>query len=161
MPIIQRYRGSQILIDDYVEMRSWKSSNPIIPYHPVVLATRTSKAVIKIGKNVGLASPILVAAEYIDIGDRVNIGANVTITDFDFHPVSSEERAENVTDGKHAPVTIGDDVFIGMSSIILKGVHIGQGAVIGAGSVVTRDIAPYAIVAGNPASVVRHLSPPS
>lgn len=51
-------------------------------------------------------------------------------------------------------VHIADDVWIGTGAIILDGVRVGQGAVIGAGSVVTRDVAPYAVVAGNPAKVI-------
>jgi acetyltransferase-like isoleucine patch superfamily enzyme len=54
-----------------------------------------------------------------------------------------------------ASITVEDDVWIGANSIILPGVTIGRGAVIGAGSVVTKDVAPYAICAGNPARVVR------
>lgn len=52
---------------------------------------------------------------------------------------------------------IGDDVFIGMNSLILKGVTIGDGSVIGAQSVVTGDVPPRAVVAGNPAKIVRML----
>lgn len=159
MPIIQRFRSSQIVIGDYVEMRSWKSSNPLVPYHPVALATRSKEAVIKIGQNVGLASSILVAAERIEIGDRVNVGANVIITDFDFHPLSPAERAKNINAGKREPVYIEDEVFIGMNSIVLKGVRISRGSVIGAGSVVTQDIPAYKIAAGNPARVVGEVQP--
>jgi len=54
------------------------------------------------------------------------------------------------------PTIIGNDVWIGMNSIILSGVSIGDGAIIGAGSVVTKDVLPYAIVAGNPAKLIRH-----
>lgn len=53
-------------------------------------------------------------------------------------------------------VKIGDDVWIGARSIILPGVHIGNGAVIGAGSIVTKDVEPYAIVGGNPAKVIKY-----
>jgi acetyltransferase-like isoleucine patch superfamily enzyme len=52
---------------------------------------------------------------------------------------------------------IGDDVFVGMEALVLKGVTIGDGAVVGAGAVVTQDVPPRAVVAGNPAQVVRAL----
>lgn len=54
------------------------------------------------------------------------------------------------------PMVIGSDVWIGRGTIVLPGVNIGHGAVVGAGAVVTRDVAPYAIVAGNPARLIRH-----
>ncbi|MBV8923397.1 DapH/DapD/GlmU-related protein, partial [Bradyrhizobium sp.] len=57
----------------------------------------------------------------------------------------------------HAPVVIADKVWIGFNASILKGVTIGEGAVVGACSVVTRDVPPFAVVAGNPARVIRTL----
>ena len=53
------------------------------------------------------------------------------------------------------PVTIDDDVWIGDRVLILAGVHVGKGAIIGAGAVVTKDVPPYAIVGGNPAHIIR------
>jgi acetyltransferase-like isoleucine patch superfamily enzyme len=88
------------------------------------------------------------------LGDRVLIGANVTLADTDFHPLTPEGRAADINAGKHAPIHISDDVFVGMNSLILKGVTIGQGSVVGAGSVVTRDVPARTIVAGNPARIV-------
>jgi acetyltransferase-like isoleucine patch superfamily enzyme len=99
----------------------------------------------------------LVAAEWIEIGDRVFVGANCVIVDTDFHPLDPSARQVDVLAGAHSPVVIEDDAFIGMRSIILKGVRVGAGSVIGAGSVVTQDVAPGAVVAGNPAVFVRWL----
>lgn len=67
----------------------------------------------------------------------------------------------SVTDNEKLPendrdIIIDDDVWIGINAIILGGVHIGTGSVIGAGSVVTKDVPPYAIVGGNPAKVIRY-----
>ena len=59
------------------------------------------------------------------------------------------------------PLVIGHDVWIGARAMILSGVTIGHGAVIGAGAVVARDVAPYAIMVGNPARLVRHRFPPA
>ena len=55
------------------------------------------------------------------------------------------------------PIVIKDKAWIGFNSIILKGVTIGEGAIVGAGSVVTKDVPPYTIVAGNPARIVREI----
>ena len=56
---------------------------------------------------------------------------------------------------KTRPITIGDDVWIGSRVIILGGVNVGNGAVIGAGSVVTHDVPPYSVVGGNPARIIK------
>jgi acetyltransferase-like isoleucine patch superfamily enzyme len=158
MPIIQRYRGSQIDMGDGLSLRSWYSTNPLAPNHPVVLATRKAGATLRIGNHCGFTGTTLVAAERIEIGNRVAVGANVTITDTDFHPLDPAERQRDFLAGKHAPIIIEDDVFIGMHSLILKGVTIGRGSVIGAGSVVTDDVTSGTIVAGNPAKLVRNIT---
>ena len=160
MPIIQRHRRSQIILGAGTELRSWRSSNPLTPWHPVVLATRRAEAIIRIGTGCGLTGATLVAAECIEIGDRVLVGANAVITDTDFHPLTAAERARDILAGAHRPVVIEDDVFIGMQSLILKGVRIGRGSVVGAGAVVSRDVPPGVIVAGNPARIVRTLEAP-
>ena len=98
-------------------------------------------------------------AEAITIGNNVMIGSGCLIADNDAHPMDVEKRqVPNYYDYVvSSPVVIDDDVLIGARSIILKGVHIGQGAVVGAGSVVTKDVPPFTIVAGNPAKVVKEL----
>jgi acetyltransferase-like isoleucine patch superfamily enzyme len=109
------------------------------------------------------------SAKEISIGDRVLIGHNSSVFDSDTHPLNARERhrqyIEIITTGhpsridlREEPVTIEDDVWIGSNVVVLKGVTIGRGAVIGAGSVVTHDVPPLVLVAGNPARVVRELS---
>lgn len=83
------------------------------------------------------------------------IGSGCLITTTDSHPIHWEARRLNTEPPASAPVIIEDDVFIGARSIVLKGVTIGQGAVIGAGSVVTKSIPPRVIAAGNPAKVIK------
>lgn len=156
-PIIQRHRGSRIALGDGLTLRSWPRSNPLAPTAPVVLSTRRSDALIEIGEDCGFTGTTLVAAERIEIGDRVQVGGNASIVDFDFHPLTPEARADNFNDGAHAPIVIENDVFVGMEALILKGVTIGEGAVVGAGSVVTQDVPPRTVVAGNPAERVRKL----
>lgn len=85
----------------------------------------------------------------IRIGDDVIISENVTIRDSDSH---------DILDGKHkksAPINIGNHVWIGLNAIILKGVTIGDGAIIAAGAVVTRDVPSNSLVAGVPAKVIK------
>jgi acetyltransferase-like isoleucine patch superfamily enzyme len=102
----------------------------------------------------------------VQIGNRVFLSHGVNLHDNDAHSRSARERhahfRELVTRGaatfvepvESAPIVIEDDAWIGFNSAILKGVRIGRGAIVGAGSVVTRDVAPYSVVAGNPANVV-------
>ncbi|HZP68456.1 MAG TPA: acyltransferase [Pseudolabrys sp.] len=102
----------------------------------------------------------------VDIGNRVFFAHGVNLHDNDAHSRSARERhahfRELVTRGtqtfsesvESAPTVIEDDAWIGFNSTILKGVRIGRGAIVGAGSVVTRDVAPYTVVVGNPANVV-------
>jgi acetyltransferase-like isoleucine patch superfamily enzyme len=156
-PIIQRHRDSRIMLGDGLTLRSWPRSNPLAPTAPVVLSTRRSDAVLEIGEDCGFTGTTLVAADRITIGDRVLVGGNASIVDFDFHPLTPEERAENINAGAAAPIVIEDDVFVGMDALVLKGVTIGEGAVVGAGSVVTQDVPRRTVVAGNPARVVREL----
>jgi acetyltransferase-like isoleucine patch superfamily enzyme len=102
----------------------------------------------------------------IDIGARVFVSHGVQIFDNNSHSLSASERHERFKElrefGKHLtpehvaakPVRIEDDVWIGFNAAILKGVTVGRGAVIGAGTLVTRDVAPYAVMVGNPARQV-------
>ncbi|MDD2720635.1 MAG: acyltransferase [Gallionella sp.] len=110
------------------------------------------------------------SAKNVSIGNRVLIAHNVNIFDNDTHPLGAEARHNQfceIIGGRHPknidlleqPVRLDDDVWIGCMSIILKGVNIGRGAVVGAGSVVTGDVPPYTIVAGNPARVIREIPP--
>ena len=156
-PILQRHRGSQINVGDGLSLRSWPRSNPLAPTAPVVLSTRRADAELTIGDDCGFTGTTLVAADRVVIGDRVLVGGNASIVDFDFHPLTPEARAENINAGSAAPVVIEDDVFVGVDALILKGVTVGEGAVVGAGSVVTQDVSPRTVVAGNPATVVRTL----
>ncbi|WP_251951912.1 hypothetical protein [Salinibacter ruber] len=81
------------------------------------------------------------AADRVTIGDRVLVGGNVSIVDFDFHLQTPEGRAENINAGAAAPIVIADDVFVRRDALVMKG-SIVEGAVVGAGSVVTQDVPP-------------------
>ncbi len=157
LPIIQKHRESTLTIGPRLSLRSTVRSNPLGADHPVILSTRRPGAVLQIGADFGMTGGSIVAEERIIIGNRVTIGANCIITDSDFHPLGARHRYQNPLDGATAPVIIEDDVFIGMRCLILKGVTLGAGSVIGAGSVVTRDVPPGVIAAGSPARIVREL----
>ncbi|HLV37140.1 MAG TPA: DapH/DapD/GlmU-related protein [Spirillospora sp.] len=158
LPIIQKHRRSTLTIGPGLSLRSTVRSNPLGANHPVILSTRRPGAVLQIGADFGMTGGSIVAAVRITIGDRVTVGANCVITDTDFHPLDPQQRRRSPLDGAAAPVVIEDDVFIGMQSLILKGVTIGAGSVIGAGSIVTRDVPPAVIAAGIPAQVIRELA---
>lgn len=144
--------------------------------HSVILGelwTFANGGRIQIGEwcYVGLGSRIWSAAE-VDIGDRVLIAHNVTIIDNLTHPIRAAARHEQyrtiMTSGQHPrqislggqSVRIGSDAWIGANAIILRGVTIGEGGIVGAGSVVTKDVPAFTIVGGNPARVIRELTAP-
>ncbi len=108
---------------------------------------------IFLGRDVFLnANCVLLDVMPIRIGDGTQIGPAVQIYTAD-HPRDPEVRRSGMESGK--PVTIGANVWIGGGAILLPGVTVGDDAVIGAGSVVTRDVPPGATVVGNPARPVR------
>lgn len=88
----------------------------------------------------------------VTIGSRTRIGPYSLIMDSDFHDIS-----DTFKEGKIQPVTIGDDVWIASKVIVLKGVTIGNGAMVAAGSVVTRDVPAHTLVAGVPARPIKKL----
>lgn len=109
------------------------------------------------------------SAASITIGDRVLIAHSVNIFDNLTHPIRAADRhaqflkiaqsghPRKLTLGEK-PVRIEDDAWVGAGAFVLRGVTIGQGAIVAAGAVVTSDIPAYCIAAGNPASIVRELS---
>ena len=157
LPILQRHTDSTLTLGPGAELRSTARSNPLGPSHPCILSTRAAGARLTIGPEFGMTGGAVVCAERVTIGARVTVGCNTVIADTDFHPLAADVRQSAPLDGATAPVTIEDDVFIGMQALILKGVTLGAGCVVGAGSVVTRDVPPDTVVAGNPAQVVRSL----
>ncbi len=93
----------------------------------------------------------------LTIGTHVRTGPGVCIYDNDMHPmdpVRRREQTETMPLTKSAPIVIEDDVWIGLHALVLKGVHIGRGAVVAAGAVVTESVPSGSVVAGNPARVV-------
>ena len=136
-------------------------SNSIGLIQPTILNIATTGSQLIIGNNVGISGSTICASTSVTIGDNVMIGSGCIITDTDAHPIDWRDRMEDRdAHTLKAPVVIGNNVFIGTRSIILKGVTIGDRAVIGAGSVVSSDVPADCIVAGNPSKVVKQLRQP-
>jgi acetyltransferase-like isoleucine patch superfamily enzyme len=116
--------------------------------HDVQLHLRDRGAVLSIGDRTFVNHRTeIVAHDSVTIGRYCLLAWDVLVLDSDSHSVDGGPRS--------APVVIGDRVWIGCRATVLKGVTVGDGAVIAAGSVVVSDVPPRALVAGNPARVVR------
>ncbi len=132
-------------------------------------------ALINIGNDTFIGGSMFVSALAIDIGSDVMVSWGCTFIDTNAHSLNWQDRIDDVGDWKkgineHTPgyyknwdkveskkIIIGNKAWIGFNSIILKGVTIGEGAVIAAGSVVTKDVPPYTLAGGNPAVEIKTL----
>ncbi len=122
----------------------------------VVILRADRNAELVIGNRCGLSNCAIVAQEKVIIHDEVFLGGGCKIYDTDFHSLDRQERvSEDKSHVKTGKVEIMDGAFIGAHAIILKGVTIGRNSVIGAGSVVTKQVPDNEIWAGNPARKVR------
>jgi acetyltransferase-like isoleucine patch superfamily enzyme len=103
----------------------------------------------------------LFVADSIRIGSHVLIAGDVRLADFDGHPIDAERRRakEPTPPESIRPIVICDDVWIGTGAMIMKGVTVGARSVVAAAAVVTKDVPPDVVVAGNPARVVKNLRP--
>lgn len=163
--ILQRlylqYKGGKIIIGINFTCNNKFCSNSIGLIQPCLFNIITEGSRIVIGNNVGISGSTINATTSVSIGDNTIIGSGCLITDTDSHPILAEHRLLSYGGGqytKHAPIVIEHNVFIGARSIIMKGVHIGKGSVIGAGSVVAKDVPANVVVAGNPARIIKHLN---
>lgn len=156
-PIVHRFKGTTIEIGERCLLVSTNDVSKLGIRHPVFLRTDGPNAFIRIGNDTGISGGTFCARVGITIGKGVLIGANVTVVDSDFHPLAAEQRRYCSEGIAELPVIIEDNVFIGMNSIVLKGVTIGKNSVVGAGSIVTKNVQPNSIVAGNPAKIIGQL----
>jgi acetyltransferase-like isoleucine patch superfamily enzyme len=129
---------------------------------------------IKVGNNSFIGGGLFISIKEIEIGNDVMFSWGCTVMDNNAHSTSWELRKDDVADWKRGlvenkvgcykkwdnvkaeRVIIKDKVWVGFNCIILKGVTVGEGAIVAAGSVVTSDVPDYAIVAGNPAQIVKY-----
>ena len=136
----------------------------------------SAKGRVQIGNNVHIGNASFISRSEIIVGDDVTMAWGITIYDHDSHSIYWEERRNdnnqcyedyqnyknNVVNKdwanvKSLPIKICSKVWIGFDVTILKGVMIGEGAVIGAKSVITKNVEPWTVVAGNPAKIVKRL----
>jgi acetyltransferase-like isoleucine patch superfamily enzyme len=147
------FNGSSIIIGDNCQFRSGAITNLFGLNHRCLVSTFRKDAWVKIGSGCGFSGTTIGAATSIEIGKDVMVGANSVISDFDWHSLDPYHR----NDGEilSRPISIGDRVWIGANSIILKGTIIGENTVVGAGSVVTGKLPPNMICAGNPCKPIK------
>jgi len=145
------HRTSTVKIGAHCRLNSGFANNPVGGYRRLGIWVARD-AQLQIGQNVGISNATIVCANAITIEDDVFIGGGTSLFDTDFHSIPPAARLAVIdTTVKTAPIIIKRRCSIGGHSIILKGVTIGEAAVIGAGSVVTRDVPDGEIWAGNPA----------
>ena len=152
VPIIRRYPESSITIGARCAFLSSSKFNFIGINHPCILSTHNAAANLTIGSDCGFSGTAIGCALSVQLGDRVRCGANTIITDTDWH-------TDDPRSSPDLPVVIEDDVWLGVNAVVLKGVRIGAGSIIGAGSVVTADIPAGVIAAGVPARTIKEIAP--
>lgn len=148
--IVFRTPESTIQIGNHCVFNSSSKLNFRGINHPCILQTGTPHAMIMIGNHVEMSGTSIVSNHSVTIGNNVLIGANCQIGDRDGH--------SNKYKSSPKPIIIENDVWLGMNVTVLKGVTIGEHSIIGANSVVTKDIPANSIAAGNPCSVIRTIN---
>ena len=173
---------SAILLDSaYFDYRTEEESKRIFIDEESMIGCNfifeSDSGVIKIGKRTFInAGTNIISINEIEIGDDVTIGWNIYIYDHDSHSLDYRFRKDDIERQredfyanrnfifskdwptvKSAPVKICNKVWIGFNAIILKGVTIGEGAIVAAGAVVTKDVPAWTVVAGNPATIVKKI----
>lgn len=161
-PVVSVADGSTVAIGQRFVAASRSSLTALGVSHPTVLRTLRPGAVLEVGDDVGISGGSICAAVRVTIGEGCLLGADVTVVDTDFHPVHHPLRryAPPPAPRPEDAVSIGRNVFIGTRAIILRGSHIGDHAVVGAGAVVRGPVEAGTVVAGNPARRLRGLDAP-
>lgn len=154
LPII--HNKGKILVGSKFVCCSKSSENSIGVFQRVIIKSLRENSLVSIGENVQVSGSTISSASSIEIGNNVLIGSGVLITDGDAHPIDVKSRLSGGP-GIVKRIKIGDNVFIGARSIILKGVTIGNNSIIGAGSVVTKSFPDNCLLAGNPAKFIKNI----
>jgi acetyltransferase-like isoleucine patch superfamily enzyme len=151
--IFYRKPSTKIEIGNNCQFISNFNTNLVGVNRQCIVATHSDFARIQIGNGCGFSGTVIGAAESIIIGNNVFFGANTLVTDFDWHAVDPEHRKTGKP--KSAPIVIEDNVWVGINAVVLKGVTIGQNSIIGANSLVVKDIPANVIAGGNPCQVIK------
>jgi acetyltransferase-like isoleucine patch superfamily enzyme len=134
------------------------------------LIVEAPNGIVRVGSNVSIGNAsLLIAVNSVIVEDDVLISYECIVVDSDNHSLRYSQRKHDLREwfaGRHdwskvatKPVRICKGAWLGARVIVTKGVTVGEGAVCGMGSVVTRDVPPYTVVAGNPARVIKELPP--
>jgi acetyltransferase-like isoleucine patch superfamily enzyme len=158
-PLLSIAAGGRIVLGNGVRIASAVRANVLGLAQPSVLRALAPGAQVILASGVGISGAILCAGKSIEIGEGTILGAGVMVIDNDFHQPCGEWGWNDDAVSNARAIRIGRGVFIGARAIILKGVTIGDRAVIGAGAVVTKDVPPRHLAAGNPAKVLPLHSP--
>ena len=158
-PVLKIREGSYVTLGDNFVCKSGRESGSIGNRNHSIISVHMG-GVLSIGENTGMSNTAIHCHKSITIGRGVNFGGGVMIFDTDFHSLDWRDRRDGTDIQKRAiaPVVIDDYVFVGADSIILKGVHIGEKSIVGAGSVVSKDIPAGEIWAGNPAKFIKRIN---
>ncbi len=167
-------RGIELRLDNPIQKKYLCVGNDCIVSGKFVFESQ--EGLITIGDHTYIGDSLFISHSRIEIGNNVTIAWGACIYDHDSHSLDYMKRrmdidaelvdirkGENFIKNKDwgsvasKPIKICDDAWIGMNVIILKGVTVGEGAIVGAGSVVTKDVPAWTVVAGNPAKVVKYL----
>jgi len=159
IPKIYVANSAKFVIDKGFTSNNREYANPIGRFNKCSFFVGKN-AYLKIGENFGISSSSIFCSNNIKIGNNVKIGGNVVIYDTDFHSLDPVLRKNKNTDKSNVvskPIKISNSVFIGAHSTILKGVNIGENSIIGAASVVSKDIPANEIWAGNPIKFIKKI----
>ena len=152
---IKLFGHGECFFGENVVINSSLRSNPIGGAEKTIISI-SEGAKLEIGENTGISNTTIVCRKHIRVGKNVRIGGNTCIYDTDFHSLDLKKRiSANDDDIKCREIVIADGAFIGAHCIILKGVTIGENSIVGAGSVVTKDIPDNEIWGGNPVKFIR------